>query len=400
MKRIVVLLSGIIVLATTSVYSQNKIFMAGMAAFDKKEYEKSIQLLEQVINQKEANIPALKICADSWYMLGEIDSALYHYQRIEKAKPGMASYDLSRCYAKTGNIENSIYYLRNNLESAYKVSESVILLEAAFQQIENTREWKNLWAREWYNKAEKLVQEFTYLVESGDYMEAIDRISSSLINFPKRDELYALRAKAYDKSGNLKNALSDYDKAISLNKRNSGYYEARAMVYGELKKYGRSIEDLDRAVKLKPEHFELYLERAEISKLSGNFEQAISDIELYRSYFPENEPALFEAGNIYYESGQYEHSLILFNQLVADYPAKPEYFLGRGLTNFELHKLENAIYDFSQSLDLNPKLAESWYNKGLVRYYSGDTKGACNDWKKAVELGHPKAAEQLGMYCR
>lgn len=52
------------------------------ALFDKKEYEKVIFHLEDVLESAPDNIIALKLNAESYLMLGRMNEALYHYKLL------------------------------------------------------------------------------------------------------------------------------------------------------------------------------------------------------------------------------------------------------------------------------------------------------------------------------
>ena len=380
--------------------AQPNAYLLGVASMNQKAYSQAVQRFTDGLNLSDLKTFCYLNRGVAYYKMAKYDEAIKDFMEAEKAKPGIASFELSRCYARMGNIENTIYYLRNHLESPYKLPEAEIKTEEAFNGLDKYKDWKELWQTEWYNKAEKIAADANYLVNSGENVEAVDLVNNSLIKFPSSHALYVARARAFTALGNPRSALDDYSSALSLSKRNAEYFSERGNIYVELGKDRKAIDDYSKALKLKPELFDLYLKRAEALKRTEDYPKALQDIEIYLAFYPDNDEAAYEAGQIYYESDKYDQALAKLSPLIEKNPSKPEYYHMRGLTYFEIRNLDAAIHDFSQALDLNPKLAESWYNLGLAKYYKGDKEGACQDWKKASELGNQSASEYIGMYCQ
>lgn len=396
------ILSGILLFLASQLpaLSQPDAYLLGIADMNQKDYPSAIQHFTEGQQNENLKTQCLLNLGRIYYLQGQYDNAIKEFLEAEKAKPAIASYELAKCYAKQGNLENTIYYLRNHLESPYKVPESVIKMEDAFSGLDKYKDWQSLWQNDWYNKSEKTTADANYLVSSGDNVEAVDFVNKSLLHYPKSYGLYVARARAFNALGNKRSALDDYSTAISLNKRNAIFYAERGVLYTDLGKDRKAIDDFTKALKLKPELFDLYLKRAEAYKRNEDYNQALKDIQMYKAFFPESEEAAYEAGQIYYEMNKFDDALAEFNPLIKKDPSKPEYYHARGLTYFEMRNLDAAIQDFGQALDLNPDLPETWYNKGLARFYKGDQEGACADWKKARDLGHQGASEYIGMYCK
>jgi tetratricopeptide (TPR) repeat protein len=382
------------------IYSQQEKYLHGMAAVNQKDYNAAIDYFTEALKTNEIKPLCFLARGKAFSQLGKTEEAIKDFMDAEKLKPGIASYELAKCYAKLGNIENTVYYMRLHLESPYKVLESEIKKEDAFSNVEKYKDWKNLWQKEWYSKSEKISADANYLVNSGDNLEAVELINKELLHFPRAHELYVARARAFVALGNQRSALDDYSTALSLSKRNVEYYKERGILLASLGRDKKAADDYTQALKIKPEIFELYLLRAEACKRTEDFKQAIKDVELYLQFFPNSEDAMFTAGQVYYDFGEYNESIKKLTPLIEKNHTKPEYFHARGLAYFEIRELDAAIHDFSQALDLNPDLPETWHNKALARYYNGDKEGACLDWKKAKELGSTSSNEYLGMYCK
>ena len=375
-------------------------YLRGVAAANQKDYKAAIDMFSEALKSNDIKPLCYLARGKAYFQLGKTDEAIKDFMDAEKLKPAIASYELAKCYAKQGNIENTVYYMRLHLESPYKVRESEIKKEDIFGNVEKFKDWKNLWQTEWYTKSEKISADANYLVSSGDNLEAVELINKELLHFPRAHELYVVRARAFVALGNQRSALDDYNTALSLTKRNVEYYMERGILLSSLGRDKKAADDFTQALRIKPELFDLYLLRAEACRRVEDFKQAIKDVELYLQFFPKSEEAMFAAGQIYYDYGEYNESIKRLSPLIEKNPSKPEYFHARGLAYFELREFDSAIHDYSQALDLNPELADTWFNKALARYYNGDKEGACLDWKKAKELGNNASDEYLGTYCK
>jgi tetratricopeptide (TPR) repeat protein len=394
------LLLSLFLILSGYIRGQQENYLHGVAAASQKDYKSAIDLFSEGLKSNETKPLCFLARGKAFSQLGKIDEAIKDFMDAEKLKPGIASYELAKCYAKQGNIENTVYYMRLHLESPYKVSESEIKKEEVFNNVEKFKDWKNLWQTEWYTKSEKISADANYLVSSGDNLEAVELINKELLHFPRAHELYVARARAFVALGNQRSSLDDYNTALSLTKRNAEYYKERGILLASVGKDKKAADDFTQALKIKPEMFDLYLLRAEACKRTEDFKQAIKDVELYLQFYPKSEEAMFTAGQIYYDYGEYDTSIKKLSPLIEKNPSKPEYYHARGLAYFEIRELDAAIHDFSQALDLNPDLPETWYNKALARYYNGDKEGACLDWKKAKELGNTSSNDYLGTYCK
>jgi len=64
--------------------------------------------------------------------------------------------------------------------------------------------------------------------------------------------------------GRLRKALTNYNRAVTLDPRYSGAHSNRGNVWYEMGEIGKALADYDRAIELDPENREAYKNRAEI----------------------------------------------------------------------------------------------------------------------------------------
>jgi len=120
---------------------------------------------------------------------------------------------------------------------------------------------------------------------------------------------YYKRAEIYQKLGNYKQALDDFNKAIEINPYHATGYTGRGLLYANLGYYQQSIQDFDKAIRINPYDSELYYNRGLSYKLSGKYQQAIQDFNKAIQLNPRNIDAYLYRGFTYLYSGFYHQAI-------------------------------------------------------------------------------------------
>jgi tetratricopeptide (TPR) repeat protein len=110
--------------------------------------------------------------------------------------------------------------------------------------------------------------------------------------FPENEPIaYYLRGEAYEKSGNYKQALDDFNKSIDLNPYYESGYIGRGLFYAKSGNYQKAIQDFDHAIRIKPFDSDLYYNRGLSYRLSGKYQKAIQDFDRAIQLNPQNTDA-------------------------------------------------------------------------------------------------------------
>jgi tetratricopeptide (TPR) repeat protein len=401
MKRYSGIFTTFFLLVSPFLYAQQteRVYLEGMADYLKGEYSDAAENLSKLILEQPANIEYLQLRADCYFQEGKFQEVLIDLQTADQLRPGCVDYETARVYARMGDSEKAVYFLRRHLQGINRRPESEIKLDKAFTALEGTKAWKDLWLSDWYNRNEIAEAEVRYKLKSGDAMDALSQLNELIGRSKNRAGWYYLRAQAYRQLQESRHAMDDLDRAISLNKRIPSYYVARAELLGKSAKWKKAAEDYSRAIKLDATQLLLYRERALACCLAGEPEKGKEDIILYTSLFDKDPEGFLVAGKIGYESGNYKEAVIQLDRAISLDQSKPVYFYERGISYLELLKYQEAIHDFAQALDLDPGYADAWYRKGMARLYKGDAEGACYDLKEAGKRGHKEAFNKAGEIC-
>lgn len=370
-------------------------YMLGIARLQEGSFEQARKHFEEVLALNSDDAVALLKMAETYYQTADYQTSIDYLERLEGQREGMGTYGLARAHAQLGHNGMAMQYLEKHLRSEYKLPAPKIWLDEAFLSLENSREWRTLWKEDWYTPDEQMFQEISYLTESGDHLDALDKINEGLQGEADRAALLAARGTVFRAMENYQNAIQAYSDAISLTRMNAAAFHGRAQAYMALGRYNQAVPDLKRFIQLQPERLEILLELSEAQRSAGDFDQAVQTIEDYTAYFPDRAEAHFYHGQILFESGHYLKALVSFNRCLEMETNDPRFYAARGLTYLATSTYRYAINDFGMALDLDPKNHEVWFQKGMARWYANEREGAKADWEKAARLGSGMAAKKL-----
>jgi tetratricopeptide (TPR) repeat protein/S1-C subfamily serine protease len=203
---------------------------------------------------------------------------------------------------------------------------------------------------------------------------------------------YNNRGVAKSDLGNKQDAISDFNRAISINPKYVQAYINRGIVKADLEKKQEAITDYDRAILINPKYANAYFNRGKTKFDLGRKQEAIIDYDRAIAINPEYADAYLNRGTIKTRLGNKQEAISDFNRAIAINPKYAEAYLGRGVVNSELGNKQEAISDFDRAILLNPKYAEAYNNRGVVKSDLGNKQEAISDYNRAILL-NPKYAE-------
>ena len=375
-------------------------FLPGRAEMEKGNYDNAIKIFTSGLSSDKASTELLLNLGQCYYEIRDYTSAIRYLLLADRKKKNAGSLWLAKSYALAGENDSAIICLNAHLLSPYKLSESTIKLDPAFRDLENTKLWRDLWKREWYDEFENLLSEISYLTSKHEYIETLELIDQNISKYAKRHQIHAARGKVFLDLKNFNSAVTAYSRAIEISGTQTEYYIDRANAYSNLQKYDLAVSDLIKALNLEPDNFPFYVERSLLYNYLSRYDLAINDISYYLSFFPDDVEAMYVYGQIYFDEGSYLKALEWFNKCLSSDQSKPYFFNARGKAYLKTNTYKFAFQDFGMALDLDPKNPDAYLNKGLARFYMNDIKGACSDWQRAARLGSTEAIEMLNSHCQ
>jgi tetratricopeptide (TPR) repeat protein len=109
--------------------------------------------------------------------------------------------------------------------------------------------------------------------------QAISDFDRAIEINPEYANAFKGRGVAYGKLGNLRQAISDFDRAIEIDPDYAMAYYNRGVIYGWLGHHSQAISDFDRAIEIDPDYAMAYYDRGVIYDWLGNRRQEIEDVQ-------------------------------------------------------------------------------------------------------------------------
>jgi len=234
--------------------------------------------------------------------------------------------------------------------------------------------------------------------------------------------------------GDLKGAMSSYNKALEINSDYIPALSNRGVTEGKLNDPKSALADLEHVARLDPKYKNVYSNIGNVRVMLGDTKSAVKDYDKALSIAPDFPDALYNRGQAKLTLQDYSGAVADFNSLIK---VKPDYgmvFHARGMALLNLGKSQEALADFlselqrnpnsfetlyargvcylglkqydlalsdlNQVVQANPKVAMPYYQRAMVYLGKGAGKQACADFNQALSLGFAPAQQMLAQYCK
>jgi Flp pilus assembly protein TadD len=398
MKKTATLICILLYMANTYGQQPVEYILRAKAFTEEGKPDQAIELLNQALSGNRDSRLYLER-AETYILKGDYSDAASDFNEANIINPASGDYGLSRLYALRGDVSTALYHLELNLNSAYKKSEKVIMLDPAFGAIDNRPEWRQFWKKDWYSDKEKRLSEIEYYASAGKIDESRVILAELKTNYNGDNEvLYADALIAYS----LKNFTRAVKVLIGLtgsNPDNEKYLRLLAKSQTESSNMAGASNTYTKLIDLGIADPKLFILRADCYRKTGENERALSDVMKYLDIYPADKVALSLAGKLAGTSGDNLKALSYFSTNLKLHPNDPQCYIDRADTYFGIKSWEWAINDYSMSLDLQPENSTAWLNKGIALLNTGRTEDACHDFRKSFSLGNKKATEYISRNC-
>ena len=337
--------------------------------------------------------------AEASMIQNDFSGAIRDFNQANKLEEHSGDYGLAKVYALKGDAATSMYHLGRHLGSVFKKSEKEIMLEPAFQSIENRPEWRQLWKKEWYSYSEKSISEIEFLVTRGKTGETGNLLNELKRNYPESAETLYAEALINMGSGKYSESVALLTRLTTENPDSEKYLRTLARAQAGQTNFAGASVTYSKLFESGVADAELLILRAQCFRKTRETEKALADIEMYLKLYPDDKKAISMAGKVEAESGDNLKALEYFSKNLSLHPNDPDCYIDRADSYFTSKSWDWAVKDYSMSLDLKPGNAEVWLNKGIAQLSSGKTDEACHDFKRSYSLGNQKASAYISKHC-
>jgi tetratricopeptide (TPR) repeat protein len=230
-------------------------------------------------------------------------------------------------------------------------------------------------------------------LKEGDIDGAFQAFDKAVRLFPEKSEPYYKRGKIYHEKKQVKQAITDFNKAIQREDVPS-YYTSRGIAYLQLKNYEEAKKDLNKALELDPTSYTpwTYLGVA-YTDLDENG-KAIECLQKSVSLYGEDAYTHYYLGLARCSEGQWDKANQALSKAVRcnpDKSIKSLVFTLRARARLQLEDVHGAIQDLTVAIQMSPNDPSLYYLRGRAQLEIGRRDEARANLSKAAQMGSSKA---------
>jgi tetratricopeptide (TPR) repeat protein len=194
----------------------------------------------------------------------------------------------------------------------------------------------------------------------GEPREALTDFDAALSRNEQYAEAHVNRGLAYVALGKTDPALADFSRAIELNSDYAPAYTERIAIYLKLKKHAEVVRDSTRLLDLSTDKAPVYEKRAAAYRALNQPDDAVQDYGRLVQMNSKNVQARAARAELLLGQGRYAEAREDFTGILAVTPKTAGVWRTRGIVNWQhLKDFDAALADFEEWARLTPQDAES-----------------------------------------
>ncbi len=245
-----------------------------------------------------------------------------------------------------------------------------------------------------------LAQGSEYL-QKKNYKQAISIFEKGLSIDAENSQVYSNIGMCYYMLNDFPRASQEFDKALQYDNEDKVVYNNRGLCRYHLNNYEESIRDFSRAIQIDPKFAEAYNNRGLAYHKLKEYYRAIQNFNRTISLTPEDPRAYNNRGLTYTEQSDYLQAISDFSKAIKLVPEDSEPYFNRGMAYLRQKNYSLAIRDLSSAIMYNPNDVLSYYQRGLAYHKLGEHSKALIDFKSARKLNpNSKNIPKYIEFCR
>ena len=189
--------------------------------------------------------------------------------------------------------------------------------------------------------------------------EAITDFNKAISLSPNKAGFYNSRGRAHFDLGQLAKALADYNQAISLEDNMAEYYTNRSAALGASNRLQEALADLNKAEQIAPDLTNIYLNRSLVYNQLGDVPKAQQDIQWLLQRLPNRADLWFESAVNHSMLNQSPEALAAFTRAIKLDGQKGQYYLERAKLHYRMGQKQAGKQDAQKAQQLGSKVPAS-----------------------------------------
>jgi predicted O-linked N-acetylglucosamine transferase (SPINDLY family) len=186
-------------------------------------------------------------------------------------------------------------------------------------------------------------------------------------------------------SGEWIEAIDYLTTALKININNSSVYNNLGNVLQELHRYNEALSSYNKAIELEPNFAMAFTNRGNVLKLLGRTNEALSNYDSSLILKHDSATTHYNRGNVLYELGYIDDALVSFDKAIQYQNDYSEAYYNRGNIFFDLKIFNKALINYDRAIEFDNEFAEAFYNRANVIYELRHVDFAHLDSDKLIE---------------
>ena len=231
----------------------------------------------------------------------------------------------------------------------------------------------------------------------GRFGEALTAYDRAITLEPESAEAHYGRANVLSQTGRPEQGLAGYDRAIALRADYAEAFNNRGNALHDLRRFEQALASYDQAIALKPGYAEAICNRALLLQDLGRRDEALTGYEHALELRPSYPEALSNRSNLLHQLGRSEDALAGYAKAIALRPDYAEAYNNRAHVLHNLGRLEDSARDFDRAIALNPNYVQAYNNRGYVLHALNRLQESVASYERALALkpNYPEAHNNL-----
>ena len=229
-------------------------------------------------------------------------------------------------------------------------------------------------------------QRIITLYNQGHLEKVLLKASQLLLEFPNSAILYNIIATANKDLNKLKEAITAYKKAISLQPTFAEAYNNMGLTLHEQGKWDDAIQAYNTALHLKPDCAETYNNLGDVFQKRGNVDKEIKARKKALSIKPDFVQAYKNLGDALRKQNKLEEAIGSYTKAISFKPDFAEAYNNLGTVFQEQGRLREALEIYNRAISLKPDYVIAYNNLGTIFYKMGRVKEAIEALNKAISI--------------
>lgn len=255
------------------------------------------------------------------------------------------------------------------------------------------------------NSAGKFYKKGLKNIDNGSYQEAASNFAKAIDLNPNQAEYYIDYGMTLIMLNENKEAILTFDKVIldkensAANKNNKLAYRGKGIAYYKSYQYKEAIEQFDRALsinELSDLDVDILYYKGSAEEKAGLYDDEIQTYTLLAEQDSSDSNAYNHRGFAYGKLHQFDKGLADYDKAISLEKRNYNHYLGKYFLLMDADRAEEAYKVLEKAAAIKIKTEEDKFNLAKVHYYMEEYDLAINEFSKACENGFEESYYYLG----